>query len=205
MGKKRGKNRKGKNKLYDLTQHEFAGLVCTQCNFCKINGGSNIDFCYHHNYIDDPYVFINKTLENLKQFNEWLITCGYTDFTTVPDNEIQHILENAFCPNCKFLHKGQQCDLIFGCLAGFRKQFRFVKFASQRKYTSFKKKDNRGRKEKNKQKNKQSKQKKVEPYFFCSDTFREQIEELLDGNNPREQDKIEERTRNIETTIDTDT
>jgi hypothetical protein len=190
------KKSKLKRKKYQYTKYEFIQAVCSKCGLCKspIEPG----FCFDCVYKDNPKKFTKVILEQLFDVRHWLSNVGYSSISTCPDESVQYILQNIFCDSdfCgKSPGEGEQCKAIAGCLHAFRKQIKGLnndlavfddvcktilnsadKDGNVLSYQNFK----------SKKKQKYKYVVNVIPRtatFFCNETFRKEIGEILDGNN----------------------
>ena len=196
------KKSKLKRKKYEYTRDEFIQIVCSKCGLCK----SPIvpEFCYNCVYKDNPKKFTKIILEQLFDVRHWLSNAGYPSIALCPDESIQFILQTIFCSSdfCgKSPGEEQQCKAIAGCLHSFRKQIKgldnnlaifndacdnILKGIQPAKnvidYQSFRSK------KKAKQIYKHIATIPRTPTFFCNESFKKEIGEILDGYNDREQD-----------------
>jgi hypothetical protein len=168
---------------YQYTKNEFIKVICNKCGLCKST--VNPEFCYESVYKDNPKKTIKVILEQLIEMRNWLINSGYT-INTCPDEHIRYILQTIFCASdfCGQLPKDDhQCKNIDGCLYAFRHQ---IKNTNANNLIIFNNKCNKIL-DFNKFKTKQKKKiKKIVhlPTFFCNSSFKKEIGEILDGDNP---------------------
>lgn len=164
---------KNENK-YQYTKNEFIRVVCNKCGLCK---PTNPEFCYESVYKDNPKKTIKVVLDQLIVVKSWLLNSGYT-INTCPDEYVKYTLQNAFCSSnfCGQLPKDDhQCKSIDGCLYSFKRQINNNNNCNNViDFNSFK--------TKHKQK-KKLKRIIYLPTFFCNEGFRNEIKEILDGNN----------------------
>jgi hypothetical protein len=191
MGKKRKHRYNNKHKM---TQMEFMDQICAKCRICE--KGTNPEFCYNHNYRNDPVEFFRRTFQMLMQTKALMKKSGKNKLKKVPDAEYKRILESVFCPVCKIGEAGS-CELEPSCLVGFQSQVK----SDKSNVIDFSKYSDRGRKKSKTQKIKAQKSKsknknKVEPTptFFCSDGLKDKVDSILHGDNSGEQNKAEEPT-----------
>ncbi len=198
------KKSKLKRKKYEYTRDEFIQIVCSKCGLCKTPIAPG--FCYDCVYKDNPKKFTKLILEQLFDVRHWLSNAGYPSIALCPDDSIQHILQTIFCSS-DFCGKSPgeelQCKAIAGCLHSFRKQIKGLNsnlaiFDDSCKnilgsmmpsnniidYQRF----NTKKKQKPKYKYVVAAVPRI-PTFFCNESFKKEIGEILDGNNDREQDK----------------
>jgi hypothetical protein len=172
MGKKKNKNRR---KL-SYTIHDFKGICCAKCELCRY--GAEPSFCYYHVYKQNPKQFIKNTFAKLLQVRERIMN-GTVGGTT-PEHEMANIFNQAF-GGCHFDNRKRAREL-------FTEQM-----MAEGEGSPPKKKLTKA--EKKRLKRQQRKQRYVVesyPYFFCNPGFREEIDKVLYGDNPQQQDKAEE-------------
>lgn len=178
MGKRKRK-RKKKQRSQKYTKIQFSEIYCPNCEICLAEP-TNPVFCHGELYKDDPKRFFRDCLSGLIDLKQKLRETG----SNSKDINIEQFRE-VFCHN--FCQRGvdwPDCGMLTDCLRLFRGQING-------------KMVNKAKMHRNKNRRRKEKQKYIcQPYptLFTSDNeeWQAKIEEILsNGNNNREQNKIE--------------
>jgi hypothetical protein len=180
-----------KRKKFNLSRQEFVELVCKKCGLCKTIG--NPLFCYDKMYIEGPKDFIRGIVPKLGEAQTWFNSTKFDSLASFPDDDLQFVLQLSFCAadfcGTTLTTGNNECEYIAGCLAAFRRQIESKEEVKIPKVII-----HRGRNKKFDKENKTAwqKEKKVKkapptPYFFCNDTFREEVEKIINEVDTGEQ------------------
>ena len=182
MGKNKNKNKNkkrqhAKKKKNRFIKRQFLEIYCPNCELCLINP-PNPTFCYEELYKTDQAKFFKECFGALIAFGRRLKESNGSakDITLAQFNEL---ICDTFCDDSK-------CGLTKTCFRSFKNQIS-------------------GKKEKGKKNKVKGKQKQYicQPYpsVFTNECkeWKDKIERILNnGNNNREQDKVEESTKQSE-------
>lgn len=177
MGNRKLKRKKKNRKNQKYTKHQFSEIYCPNCEIC-FHKPTNPIFCYNELYKEDPKRFFRDCLTGLIDLKLELEKTG-------EDISIEKFRE-VFCHNfCERDVDWPDCGVLTDCLRLFKGQING-------------KAVDKSKKARHKRKHKKKKEKYIcQPYptVFTSDNeeWQAKIEEILsNGNNNREQNKIEE-------------
>jgi hypothetical protein len=184
------KRKRLRRRRFNLTEQEFVKYACSQCNLCRLSPEMDVNFCYDGFYVVDQRKFIKEILRELQEIRQLIPTIQSNNQVSMREDEIEYTLEYVFCESglCDTSpkHSGVECPHKIGCMMALRMQI-------------LNKIDHHGRKNKFHKKNKKGKshQKYIPPTpkFFCNAGFREEVNDILNGDNLKQQDKGEECTR----------
>ena len=181
-----GKKSRRKRRKYKYSRNEFMLNVCSICDICLPN--TNPTFCFDEMYISNPKRFMDYVLPDLMEKSNELKNInaqGGEDY----ENFIEFLLEDSFCAYnlCgNGTAGGANCFAKPNCLRGFHEQIanrdgRVINLDAKRK-----------EKKKNNQqiiiRKKKKKIIKIKPMFFCNDSFREEVDRIVNENNIGQQD-----------------
>lgn len=189
-----GKKNKNLRRTFDYTQAQFVHNVCKKCGIC--HSEADRTFCYDTMYMDDPKLFISKTFNRLLEISKWKqgeYLSGMPE--SIPDMNFEHALNYAFCNFCKDKVKGKsdRCEAMIGCLFEFRRQV-LPPFDNSVFNRAIKKDIKCVGFLNTSSKNSKIKKKEArivvpaKPTFFCNDRLKEELKELLNGDDPQKQD-----------------
>lgn len=193
-----GKKSRLKRRKYQYTKDEFMLAVCGRtCQLCPAN--TDPTYCYDTIYKEDPKLFMRKSLNELKDIRKYLYSAGYEDLTKCPDEDLEYVIESAFCPIClsTFEPKQGTCGYIAGCVQALRKQVHSpsgkVIDLNQHRYPA-KKKNLNSKWRKPKAQKRKAKYVPPTPTFFCRNSFRSEVDRIVNGTHIGQQNKGEETT-----------
>ena len=177
MGKRKGRKRKKKNRLYNKKQ--FVGIFCAKCGLCI----GDPTFCYTEVYRTDPKEFINNVFKRLLEIKKWNEDRGRSsaDKTILVDVEqFKYVFCKSLTRSCGLNIEHDHCDLINNCWRAFSNQV----FGAEATHAGRNKK----------RKKKKTKRYIIQPYptLFTSDNdgWIAFVRELFNENINFEQDKV---------------
>lgn len=157
-----GKRKKSRKTKYLYSKVDFINSICSKCELCS----SDPTFCFDVVYKDNPKRFVKTITKKLYKFKHWLNSIGYSDVTTCPDEHIEYILKLAFCDSnigCKAEGTADDCLHLLGCFYEFKKQLKNSNSGIITRLPKISKGNNL----------------KAESTFFCNESFKKEIKEIL--------------------------
>lgn len=178
MGKKGRKKKQALKQAHRFMKKQFLEIYCPNCKICVAENPNPI-FCYDELYKTEPETFFKHCLSGLINLKRQLVAKD-TPSKDITMGQFNDLFCKAFC-------KKNACNLIVDCYLLFKKQIRGG--AKTRAETR-----------KNKKQRKKVKERYIcQPYptIFTNDNeeWLAKIEDILNGNNNRKQNKVEESTK----------
>jgi len=192
----------GKNKKkQQYSRHEFMDICCDRCMLCAANASPV--FCYDVVYKQNPKRFISHVFKNLIDITS-KIANGEDVNNDSPEEEASRIFSKVFY-DVYFSNIKESRELFIEQVCGneFDKTDKDDPDETELVKDSIKSPFKCIRISKKQKKNKKNKQKRfvaeAYPTFFCNPGFIEEINNTLNGNDHKQQDKVEEHPGESET------